>query len=254
MIRLADAVLLGRHVGAGMATLVGEVALSTVAPAGSLAARAQRMSRSMARVCRAHEIEVRVEGEIPRAACVVVSNHLSYLDPVVILPRVPALPIAKGEVEHWPLLGRHGNACGVLFVSRNRPESRVRTLRRAVSALRAGVSVLNFPEGTTTDGSRLLPFQRGIFGAARIAGVPVVPVALRFDDPALCWTGDARFMPHYLQTFARRRSTAFLHFGRPLWPDPAEPAHHMAARAHAEIAGQLGLAPRTRLRSLSAAA
>jgi 1-acyl-sn-glycerol-3-phosphate acyltransferase len=199
---LADAVQLGRHVGAGLATLVAEVALSTVAPAGALDARARRMARGMARICRAHEIECRVEGEVPRSACVVVSNHLSYLDPVVILPRVPALPIAKGEVAHWPLLGRHGHACGVLFVSRSQPGSRVRTLRRAVTALRAGVSVLNFPEGTTTDGTRLLPFQRGIFGAARIAGVPVVPVALGYDDPALCWTGDASFLPHYLQTLS----------------------------------------------------
>jgi 1-acyl-sn-glycerol-3-phosphate acyltransferase len=254
MIGLADAVLVGRHVGAGVATLLGEVAMSTFAPARGLGARAERMSRSMARVCRAHQIEVRVDGDVPRSACVVVANHLSYLDPVVILPQAPALPIAKGEVERWPLLGRHGNACGVLFVSRDRPASRVRTLRRAVSALRAGVSVLNFPEGTTSDGARLLPFQRGIFGAARIARVPVVPVALRFDDPALCWTGDAAFLPHYLRTCARRRSVAFLSFGRPLWPDPDEPAASLAARAHAVIARELGLARRAPLRAVPAAA
>jgi lyso-ornithine lipid O-acyltransferase len=252
VISLADAVRLGRHVGVGLTTTVADVALTSIAPARTAAGRAERLSRGMARVCRAHDFVTRVSGDVPRMPCVVVANHLSYLDPVLILPHVPALPVAKGEVEHWPLLGRHGNNCGVLFVARSRPASRVRTLRRAIAALSAGVSVLNFPEGTTTDGTTLLPFQRGIFGAARIAGVPIVPVALRFDDRSLCWTGNATFLPHYLRTASRAETVAHLWFGPPIWPDRDEPADVLAARTHGVIARQLGLAPVLR-RTLAAA-
>src|SRR6185436_14021215 len=101
-----------------------------------------------------------------------VANHLSYLDPIVIGAQIPVAPIAKGEVASWPLIGSVASSLNGIFVDRSSVMSRARALRRAHALLRAGVSILNFPEGTTTDGSRLLPFHRGIFGLAQIARVP----------------------------------------------------------------------------------
>jgi 1-acyl-sn-glycerol-3-phosphate acyltransferase len=65
------------------------------------------------------------------------------------------------------------------------------------------VSVLIFPEGTTTHGDRVLPFKRGSFGVAALAGVPVVPVALRYESAAAAWVGDDTFLPHYMRTVAK---------------------------------------------------
>ncbi|MBK7156884.1 MAG: 1-acyl-sn-glycerol-3-phosphate acyltransferase [Sandaracinaceae bacterium] len=74
------------------------------------------------------------------------------------------------------------------------------------------MSVLTFAEGTTTSGRGVLPFRRGIFGAARIARVPVVPMALRYEDPELPWVGSQSFLPHYLRTASKPVTHVHLHF------------------------------------------
>jgi 1-acyl-sn-glycerol-3-phosphate acyltransferase len=63
-------------------------------------------------------------------------------------------------------------------------------------ALEAGVSVLNFPEGTTSRGG-LLPFQLGAFWLARKTGLPLVPIGMEFETPDMCWVDDEAFLPHY---------------------------------------------------------
>ena len=92
--------------------------------------------------------------------------------------------------------------------------------REAVTRLRSDVSVLTFAEGTTTSGRGVLPFRRGIFGAARIARVPVVPVAIRYEDPELSWVGSQSFLPHYLRTASKAVTHVHLHFMDPLEVGP----------------------------------
>jgi lyso-ornithine lipid O-acyltransferase len=176
-----------------------------------------------------------VRGDVPRTAALIVSNHVSYLDPLVILPICPALPIAKGEVSTWPIVGSIGAALGVTFVARRDAMARVRVLRRVHAQLAAGVPVLNFPEGTTTRGDRVLSFHRGTFGIAQRLGLPVVPVAIRYRDPALAWCDAATFLPHYLRTAGRPRVEVTLTFGAPMSPRTGEPPEDMAARARNQI-------------------
>src|SRR5262249_17742604 len=121
-------------------------------------------------------IQVVVRGTVHSGPAVWVSTHLSYLDPLVFGAMRPMVAIAKAELARWPLLGRLALRTGTLFVRRGDPHHGARVLRQALRRLAAGIPVLNFPEGTTTDGSgALLPFRRGVFGLARRAGVPVVP-------------------------------------------------------------------------------
>ncbi len=190
-----------------------------------------------------HGVRVDVQGELPTGPCVLVANHVSWLDCVVLGQLTPCAPIAKGEVASWPIIGRGAVALGVTFVDRARPMSGARALRRALRTLEAGVSVLNFPEGTTTDGSRLLPFRRGIFGAARLAGAPIVPIALRYASPQIAWTGGASFVPHYLRTAAGDGIAARLVIGSPILPWPRDAAGILATAARREIAALLGLTP-----------
>jgi lyso-ornithine lipid O-acyltransferase len=202
-------------------------------------AKAAALAEVFAGLARHHGLAIDVVGEPPARACVVVANHLSYMDPIALLPVIPALPICKGEVGEWPLVGPGARATGVMLVDRASAWSGARVLRRAMAALAAGASVLNFPEGTTTEGDRVLPFRRGIFGAARLAGAPILPVALAYGDADLAWTGDQTFIPHYLRTAARERIQVRVTVGAPFWP-ARRPAADLATEARRRILILLG--------------
>ena len=111
-------------------------------------------------------------------------------------------------MRSWPILGAGAAALGVLFVQRGDAWSGARALRSALRALESGVSVLGFPEGTTSRGDDVLPFRRGLFGMAQLADVPVVPIAIHYSTAELRWFGDTWFLPHYLRTAMRPRSTS----------------------------------------------
>jgi 1-acyl-sn-glycerol-3-phosphate acyltransferase len=183
---------------------------------GDSLARAARLRFVAQQLCAVHGVRVHVSGSVPVEPAALVANHVSYLDPLAVLSCLPASAIAKREVRDWPGVGAALSALGVLFVDRDDPHSGARVIREAVSSLRADVSVLAFPEGTTTSGRGVLPFQRGVFGAARIARVPVVPVALTYEDPELPWVGSQMFLPHYLRTARKPVTHVHVHFFDPL--------------------------------------
>jgi 1-acyl-sn-glycerol-3-phosphate acyltransferase len=205
----------------------------------STAERAFAMHQLCAEVCRAHRFEIHHEGAPPDGAAVLVANHLSYLDPIVVAAKKPLALIGKLEVERWPLLGECGRRHGVLFIDRGNVHAGAVVLKRALRVLRAGVPVLNFPEGTTTDGDAMLPFKRGAFGLARLARVPVVPVAVGFEARALHWVGDALFLPHYLRTAARPVTHVFVRYGEPLEVARGLRAEVVARHAHARLTAMI---------------
>jgi 1-acyl-sn-glycerol-3-phosphate acyltransferase len=224
-----------RHVGAGLFGALSELGAARMAPPRDLRESAHRLAGALGAIARAHDLDVTVRGDIPRGPALIVANHVSYLDPLAILPVCPALPIAKGEVAGWPIVGPIGDALGVTFVRRDDAMARVRVLRRVHRLLSAGVPVLNFPEGTTTAGDRVLPFWRGTFGIAQKLGVPVVPVALAYADPDMAWCNAATFLPHYLKTASRKRVEVTLKF-LPAMPSRAgELPEDAAARARNAI-------------------
>jgi 1-acyl-sn-glycerol-3-phosphate acyltransferase len=174
----------------------------------------------------------------------VVCNHVSWLDPVVVLSVFPAIPIAKHEISEWPVLGPMARGFGVIFVERGDTGSGLRTLFAASSVLARGVSVLSFPEGTTSDGLGVLPFRAGLFAVARRDGVPVVPVSIAYDDPGLAWVGDASFVPHYLRFASAPRSFARVRFGSPMnarsFGSAADLARAARSRVEALLRGRDG--------------
>jgi 1-acyl-sn-glycerol-3-phosphate acyltransferase len=178
--------------------------------------RAVALRTTARRLCRSHGVVTHIRGSFPDQPTVIVANHLSYLDPLVLVGLHPVSPVAKAEVSGWPFIGQTLNDFGVNFVERGNPYSGANVIRRGLRALRAGVSVLNFPEGTTSTGESLLPFHRGIFGLARLAGVPVTPVSFAFDEPDLCWVGGEGFLPHYLRTTARPNAVVRVNVGEPI--------------------------------------
>jgi 1-acyl-sn-glycerol-3-phosphate acyltransferase len=201
----------------------------------SPSARARHLSWLAENLAALHGLRLSVEGDVPEYPAVIVANHISYMDPVAVTSLVPCCAIAKSEIGDWPILGETGRELGVLLFERGSAPSGARVLLRAKASLEAGVSVLTFPEGTTTNGFDVLPFRRGIFGLARITNVPVVPVALSYDDPDMAWIDDQLFLPHYLRTTTRRSTRVRIAFGDPIDPQSADSPETLAAVAREEM-------------------
>ncbi|MET0284908.1 MAG: lysophospholipid acyltransferase family protein [Polyangiales bacterium] len=159
-----------------------------------------------------HGVRPSVRGVLPTQPSLLVANHMSYFDPVVLSSLLPLTAVAKNEVGSWPLIGEQCKRYGVLWYERENALSGARVLRQAMRALEQGVSVLVFPEGTTTQGDTVLPFKRGSFGAALHAGVPIVPVALRYEHPSAAWVGDQAFLSHYVRAVSKRFTRVSVEF------------------------------------------
>jgi 1-acyl-sn-glycerol-3-phosphate acyltransferase len=209
--------------------------------ADSGAAKAARTHEAATTILARHGVVVVTTGERPRGPAVVVTNHVSYLDPLVVASAAPCIAVAKGETRNWPLVGRGLAALGVVFVRRGDAYSGAIALRGCLRALRAGTSILNFPEGTTTDGGSVLPFHRGVFGLARLSGVPIVPASIAYDDPRVAWFGGRAFLPHYASLARTPRVVARVRFGEPIAPLAHERIEDLTLRGRAAVVGLLGL-------------
>ncbi|MGB8223386.1 MAG: lysophospholipid acyltransferase family protein [Polyangiales bacterium] len=176
-----------------------------------------------------------VRGDVPNGPCVIVANHISYLDPIAIGQVIPLSAVAKSEVTAWPAIGQTLGELGIIFVDRGNAISGAIALRKAIRSLRAGVAVLVFPEGTTTFGDDVLAFSRGAFGMAKLLGVPVVPVTLRYELRDACWVGDTSLVPHVVKLHRHRQIEVELKFGSPLEPSAFVDASTLAAATRERI-------------------
>jgi 1-acyl-sn-glycerol-3-phosphate acyltransferase len=186
-----------------------------------------------------HGITCVVSGAPVPVQAVLVANHVSWLDPLVVAAHVPCLPVSKLDVSGWPVVGGLARELGVVFVARGDARSGARALRGVLAALDAGACVLNFPEGTTSPGDAVLPFRPGLFGLALRTGAPIVPVAIRYEPRSLAWTGEASFLPHYLALAASRGARVSVRFGEPLAPPTGAGARAVAELARARVAALL---------------
>jgi 1-acyl-sn-glycerol-3-phosphate acyltransferase len=141
-------------------------------------------------------IELHVMGTVPNGGpLLVVSNHVSWLDIVVINAVCPSRFVSKADVKHWPLLGSLITAAGTLYIERENRRDAMRVVHRMADSLRDGDVVAVFPEGTTGNGQLLLPFHANLLQAAVSTGAPVKPLALVYLDAA---TGRPSAAPVYV--------------------------------------------------------
>jgi len=190
--------------------------------------RALRLMDACARLGRSMRLRMQVEGFAPSEPCIVVANHVSYLDPIAIGQTLSFGAVAKSEIMRWPGVGETAADLGIIFVDRGCPTSGALALRRMIRLLDAGVPVLVFPEGTTSTGEDVLPFSRGAFGIARIARVPVVPATLRYASSEVCWVGEDSLLPHALRLHKFDEIVGKLTFGPSLEPMAFESAEALA--------------------------
>lgn len=151
--------------------------------------------------------------------CLYVANHISYIDPFVILLHVDARVVSKSEVLKWPLVGLAGSLAGTIFVNRDNKSSRANAANSIQEALEHNHSVIVFPEGTTSSGHEVLPFRPRSFQSADFAGVPVQPVAIKYDAPQVPFVGRDTFIPHFFRLFRLDKINGQVIFG-PLMKGP----------------------------------
>jgi lyso-ornithine lipid O-acyltransferase len=194
-------------------------------PARSGAEGAARIHRWCRRIIAAMGVSLRVTGSLPQSGAVV-SNHLSYLDILLYSAIQPTIMVAKREVRSWPLIGWLTAQAGTVYVERGGVPSTYPIVNQAMAeAYRTGLPVLFFPEGTTTDGSEILPFRRGLFHTVLNNQVPLRTAALRFTIDEgnkdngdatvandVCWWGDAYLGPHLLRCLGLNGLRAEVHF------------------------------------------
>ena len=127
-------------------------------------------------------IKVRYIGEAVEQGNMVMPNHISWLDILVITGRYPFSFVAKSEVRNWPLFGAMGAALGTLFINRTSKFSVYRSLPKGQAILRRGQTLAVFPEGTTTLGDKVMPYFPMTFEIAVREKALVQPIVLRYLD------------------------------------------------------------------------
>ena len=128
-------------------------------------------------------IRVRIVGleYVPSTPSILMSNHVSNLDPPILLPAIPGMTsvMLKRSLMKIPLLGTAMRMGKFVPVARGHSrEDAVRSVAAAAEALRAGLHLMVFPEGTRSPDGRLLPFRKGAFFLSIETGAPIVPVVL----------------------------------------------------------------------------
>ncbi|MDD2713088.1 MAG: lysophospholipid acyltransferase family protein [Simplicispira sp.] len=172
-------------------------------------------------------IALQVRGPLPLLGPVLlVANHLSWLDIVVMHAARHCRFVSKSDVQDWPLIGTLATAAGTLYIERRVRRDARRVVQQMAQALRERDVLAVFPEGTTGDGTVLLPFHANLLQAALDANAPVQPVGLRFVDAASgapstapVYAGDTTLLDSLWRTACAPPLLAVVHYGA---PEPAQ--------------------------------
>jgi 1-acyl-sn-glycerol-3-phosphate acyltransferase len=165
----------------------------------------------------------RVSGRIPSSG-LLVTNHVGFVDIMLLSAVQPMVFVSKSEVASWPVIGPIAAASGTLFVERTRRTDVARVNADLRRCLDAGLLVTLFPEGTSSDGAHVLPFQPSLLQPAVEAAIPVHPGhlsywgrdRLRADDVA--YFGDRDLLPCLMALVNRHTTFGEVHFGEPVGP------------------------------------
>jgi 1-acyl-sn-glycerol-3-phosphate acyltransferase len=183
--------------------------------------RLHEIQRWATRVLLILDIEVQYSGPLNMTSAVlVVANHLSWLDVLVIQSLKPGVFVAKAEVQHWPLVGWMARACATIFVQRASPRSARDMVDATMNAFDQGYSVIAFPEGTSSNGSDVGVFHANIFEGAIKARTGIQPISLRYVDAATGlpnetahFTGDMTLVSSLRKVMASRSIKTQVHIG-----------------------------------------
>lgn len=201
-------------------------------------ARAEWLHRLCFRVAKVTGIRVVVAGPRPTHGLVVV-NHLSYLDIILLSAVARTTFVAKSEVAAWPFFGRCARYGGTIFVERERRGAVSEVPEQMRAVLTAGVPLVLFPEGTSSGGASVLPFKASLFAPVADFTCDVTACAIDYALPGgsvpdeVAYWRDHDFAPHLLNLLSKTGLSIRLAFGetRPRSGDRKA----IARELHAEV-------------------
>jgi 1-acyl-sn-glycerol-3-phosphate acyltransferase len=235
VLRLAGVILV-------TALAIGVLFMLTVLPRRLRAWAVQGFARVQ---CWLVGVRLQVVGKPAGGATLYVSNHCSWLDIPVLMAQMDSRFVAKAELARWPIFGLFARLGGTIFVSRKRACT-AQEAQTMAESLQAGHGLVLFPEGTTSDGARVLPFRTTFFAAAdhaaRVQPVTIVydrmgwlPTCRR-DRPDFAWYVDMQPMPPVWRLLRRRGARATVVFHEPFAPELLPDRKQLAAEAARIIA------------------
>ena len=182
----------------------------------------QFIFRSWARTfARISGMKIEIMGEPPCPPFFLVSNHLSYTDIPALRAVTEGVFVAKGEIESWFLAGKIVGDIGGIFINRSNRRDIPRAGAEIIKKLNEGEGVIVFPEGTSTKGETVLPFNSSFLEFAARTDLPVSYASITYKTPegepkaseVVCWWEDISFPAHLFRLFKLREFTAIINFG-----------------------------------------
>ena len=185
----------------------------------ALTARAAWLQTHARRVMRVFGAQTQAFGPIPPSG-LLVCNHLSYLDILVLASLTPAVFVAKCEVKSWPVFGWFARLAGTLFVDRGRRAHVGQVTNEMQTALNQGAVVILFPEGTSSGGDTVLPFKSSLLEPATQQNHSLSAGLIQYElsdgdvSEEVCYWKDMMLVPHLINLLGKRSIHASVRFTR----------------------------------------
>ena len=155
------------------------------------------------------------EGQLERGGYVIIANHVGYIDGIVLGSIFPIVFVSKREVKSWPIVGQWNTLCGTIFINRQHKEQVGSLVEEMTRKLQQQANLLLFPEGTSTNGEKMLPFQTAPLAAPLRKRSIIVPATLTYksieETPVtaanrdlIYWYGDMDFVTHFWRLLGLR--------------------------------------------------
>ena len=223
---------LGLHLIAGLWVLLRTRTAETSLPINDALIKKRR--RWLARSTDILGLDIIVLGKPLSQTCVMVANHVSWLDILTIGSTTDASFLSKEEISRWPLIGQLAKKSGTLFIARGQRDAMQRARDRIKQYLNNHFSVIFFPEGTTTDGHNVKKFHSPLFSVAVDTTLPVQPIAIHYPDHQhdhnrVAFIDDDAFVTHAWRLLAYPRIPVVIHFL------PAINTHNKTTRQLAQL-------------------
>lgn len=178
-----------------------------------------------------------------------ISNHMGFVDILMLASTSPLLFVTSNEMRETPFLGLLTEMGGCIYVERRSRTKIIEEMKTIVVALQKGFRVVLYPEATSTNGERVLPFKKTLMMAAGQAGVPIQPVVVNFRAingegftlkwrDHLCWYGDIPFAVSMWKAATLKSVKAEIEFLEQIHTSPEDDRGLIADKAHAMISSK----------------
>lgn len=171
-------------------------------------ARAEWLQRTAHRCAQILHLKINRFGALPTSG-LIVANHLSYIDIILLAAQRPCVFVSKSEVKSWPIFGQCAQLGGTIFIDRKHRGDVAAVAELMGAALDEGSLVILFPEGTSSGGASVLPFKSSLLEPALHVNHPVTAIAIAYalDQGSvaneICYWRDMTLLPHLLNVWSK---------------------------------------------------